>query len=85
MDDGHFYHNAVFLNVQSFNDNENLLLVSALRKFGLTSKVIPVSVKDKNKHFAPASRIFIPALNITKLRELVLPYMTPSMYYKLGL
>jgi len=81
MDDGHFYNNAVFLNVQSFKLEENILLVSALAKLGLSSKVIPVSNKD-NKW---PERIFISARNLNKLRELVLPYMTKSMYYKLGL
>jgi hypothetical protein len=30
-------------------------------------------------------RLFIPAENLVLLRNLVKPYMTKSMYYKLGL
>jgi hypothetical protein len=79
MDDGHLFNNAVYLNVQSFKFAENKLLILALNKLGITAKLIPVA--NKNNQW----RIIIPAANLTKLRELVIPYMTKSMFYKLGL
>lgn len=79
MDDGHFYHNEIFLNVQSFKLEDNKLLLLALEGLGISAKLIPVS---NNKQ---QWRIFIGAQNLNKVRELIVPYLTKSMFYKVGL
>jgi hypothetical protein len=79
MDDGHFYHNGIYLNVQSFKLDDIKLLILALKNLNITSKKVQVSGKKD------MWRIYIPASNINKIRDHVLPFMTKSMYYKLGL
>lgn len=79
MDDGHYYNNAVFLNTQSFKSNEIDLLILALAKIEISSKAIRVPNKLEQW------RIFIPAHNLTKLQNIVIPHMTKTMLYKIGL
>lgn len=79
MDDGHFYHNGVYLNTQGFDEKGLNRLMIALENLNLTSRLSPVSGK-KNQW-----RIYLPANNIDILRKMVKPYMEKSMYYKLGL
>jgi len=79
MDDGHFYHNGVYLNTQAFDEEGLNRLMTALQNLNLTSWLSPVSGKKGQW------RIYIPASNLETLRRIVKPYMVKSMYYKLGL
>lgn len=80
MDDGHFDHGAIFFNTQSFSSKGvNLLILAFSKRYGITAKARPVSGKPHQ------FRIFINAENTKILRELVLPYLCKSMYYKVGL
>nr|QCQ69112.1 LAGLIDADG endonuclease [Powellomyces hirtus] len=79
MDDGSWTGAGVDLNCHSFSLADQGILCRMLkRNFGILahSKV----TSDQNKFV-----IYIPAAQIDKLRELVLPYMLSDYLYKLGL
>ena len=78
MDDGHSYHKGLFLNTQSYTNEDIKLLINALEaNFNIKARPVQVSGKlDQN-------RIFIPAEYYTTVVNIVKPYFTPSMYYKL--
>lgn len=78
MDDGHSYHKGLFLNTQSFSNQGINLLTNALEtNFNIKASPSLVSGKpDQN-------RIFIPAEYNTLIKNIVKPFITPSMYYKL--
>ena len=79
-DDGHFYHNGIFLNTQSFSEEGINLLIKALEtKLKINARAVKVS--NNSQQF----RIFIPAKELESVKALVLPYMCNSMHYKLGL
>ena len=78
MDDGHSYHKALFLNTQSYSNQGINLLINALEtNFNIKARPIKVSGKPDQ------SRIFIPAEFNTVIINIVKPFFTPSMYYKL--
>ena len=76
MDDGAADWNQLRINTQSFTLAENLWLIKFLQaKFGIVAKIN----KDKGKY-----RLRISAQSMKILRNLVLPYIIPSMLYKLS-
>ena len=78
-DDGHFYHNGIFLNTQSFGEDGVNLLIEALKlKLNIEAKISKVSKNSQQ------FRIFIPAKDLELVKSLVLPHMCKSMHYKLG-
>ena len=78
-DDGHFYHNGVFLNTQSFGEDGVKFLMEALKlKLNIEPKISKVSKKSQQ------FRIFIPSKDLELVKSLVLPHMCKSMHYKLG-
>ena len=79
MDDGHFYHNALFLNTQYFTKEDLFLLQKALLNLNIICMIRPIYNKDNQW------RLFIPSSNLSYLRDLLKPFMSKSMYYKLGL
>ena len=77
MDDGAVDRKQVRLNTQSFSLNENEALASLLRaKFGIEARLN----RDKDR-----CRLRITHASIQRLRDLVGPYLIPSMLYKLPL
>ena len=80
MDDRHCYHKGLFLNTQSFNPQElDLLIVALSTNFNIKAKLVPVSGKPGQ------NRIFIPAKYNNLIINIVMPFFTPSMYYKLSI
>jgi hypothetical protein len=78
-DDGGWAGYGVKLSTHSFSLNDVELLVSVLKmKFDLNCTIQPV---DSGKQH----QIYIKADSVSTLRSLVLPYIHPSMYHKLGL
>ena len=78
MDDGHSYHKGLFLNTQSYSNQGINLLINALEtNFNIKARTTIVSGKLEQ------SRIFIPAEYNTLIINIVKPFFTPSMYYKL--
>lgn len=79
-DDGHFYHNGIFLNTQSYSEDGIKLLIEALKlKLKICAK--PVKVSNSPQQL----RIFIPAKELELVKTLVMPYMCKAMHYKLGI
>ena len=77
MDDGAVDRKQVRLNTQSFSLAENELLSSFLRaKFGIEARLN----RDKDRY-----RLRVVDASIKRLRDLVEPYLIPSMLYKLPL
>ena len=84
MDDGYKDGKGVVLCTDSFTLSEVNLLIDVLKlNFGLDAKIYNRRQKDKPLCW----RISIKgdSDNAKKLKEIVLPYFIPSMYYKLGL
>jgi heme/copper-type cytochrome/quinol oxidase subunit 2 len=78
-DDGGWAKPGVRLAVNSFKLKEVELLVEVLQsKFGLNCTI--QTLKPSGNH-----NIYIKGSSVPKLRELVLPHLHTSMYYKLGL
>jgi LAGLIDADG DNA endonuclease family len=78
MDDGSLQNDkkSLILHTQSYTKNEVEILSNELNiKFNFNSKVIP----HKQKYFV----IFIPKKDANTLYEIMLPYIHPSMNYKL--
>jgi len=80
MDDGHTYHKGIFLNTQSYTNEDINLLINAL-EINFSIKARPVQVSGKPHQ----NRIFIPAKYHSIVVDIVKPYFTPSMYYKLSI
>ena len=77
MDDGACDGKQVRINTQSFSLQENEMLISFLRaKFGIEARIN----FDKSR-----PRLRVVASSMARLRELVAPFMIPSMLYKLPL
>ena len=77
MDDGAVDRKQVRLNTQSFSFAENEALVSLLRaKFGIEASIN----RDKDR-----CRLRINNASIQRFKDLVGPYLIPSMLYKLPL
>jgi hypothetical protein len=74
---GYKYNAGVALATNSFSVSDNELLINSLNNnFGFSCRMI-------NDHGAPS--IFIPRLDLVHLQMLVLPYMLPTLLYKLHL
>ena len=77
MDDGAVDRRQVRLNTQSFSFTENEALASFLRaKFGIETRLN----RDKDR-----CRLRVVDASIQRLKDLVRPYLIPSMLYKLPL
>ena len=77
MDDGAADGKQLRFNTQSFSVQENDILISFLRaKFGIEVRLN----QDKNR-----PRLRVKAASMNWLKELVKPYIIPSMLYKLSL
>ena len=77
MDDGAVDRKQVRLNSQSFSFAENEMLLSFLRaKFGIETRLN----RDKDRY-----RLRVVDASIKRLKDLVGPYLIPSMLYKLPL
>lgn len=77
MCDGYRYNNSVAIATNSFTVSDNLLLITALNSvLGLNSRLM----KD---HDQPS--IFIPKSDLVKLQTLILPFMHPTLLYKIWL
>jgi hypothetical protein len=77
MDDGTWKNPGVRIATNSFTKEEVELLSSAL----YTKYNLCCSLQKNNGNY----QLYIKQESITLLKELVLPYMVPSMHYKLGL
>jgi hypothetical protein len=77
MDDGIWKKPGLRIATNNFTKQEVVLLISTLDiKFNLKSSLH----KNKDKY-----QLYIKQESLPLLKELVLPYMIPSMFYKLGL
>ena len=77
MDDGAKDKNQLRINTQCFSFNENIWLMNFLQaKFGIRTSINI----DKGKY-----RLRVRGASMHLLKSLVLPYMIPSMLYKLSL
>jgi LAGLIDADG DNA endonuclease family len=77
MCDGYKYNKGVGLATNSYSIEDNLLLIDVLNtKYNINSRLI----KDHNQ-----PSIFIPRSHLDILQKLVLPYMHPTMIYKIHL
>lgn len=77
MDDGSFKYPGVRIATNCFNKQEVELLVKTLEiKFNLKSRLH----KNNDKY-----QLYIKKESMLILKKLILPYMIPSMFYKLGL
>lgn len=77
MDDGSRHSNGLRLATHSFTEQDVILLINTLeKKFGLKC-----TKQTNNDHFI----IYVSAASMNLLKQLVTPYMCPSMLYKLGL
>ena len=76
MDDGTFKSPGLIIATNCFTKQEVELLVKALKnKFNITS-----SLHKNSANY----QIYIKAESMPLLKNLVLPYVVPSMHYKLG-
>ncbi len=75
MDDGSRSGGSVYLNTQQFSLSDQKRLMYLLRQMGLKSRLN----KDKKYH-----RIRLLKESLPKLRQIVGPYVIPSMRYKLS-
>ena len=77
MCDGYKKNKGVGLATNSFSISDNVKLITALNnKFGFKCWMV-------NDHGQPT--IFIPHSDLAVLQQLVLPYMLPSLLYKIHL
>jgi hypothetical protein len=79
MDDGAWTKYGVRISANSFTLHEVEYLVSIMKKNFLLHCTV------QNIYTANQYSIYIKANSISRLRELVLPHIIPSMVYKLGL
>ena len=76
MGDGHFKSPGLIIATNCFTKQEVELLVKALEnKFNIKS-----SLQKNNANY----QLYIKAESMPLLKKLVLPYVVPSMHYKLG-
>jgi hypothetical protein len=79
MDDGGWANYGVRISTNSFELKDVELLVYLLKKlFNLNCTIQKIGIKNKYS-------IYIKKESVQKLRQLILPFMHKSMYYKLGL
>lgn len=79
MDDGSKQNNGLHLNVYAFDSESVNRLMEVLNlKFDLKCIV------HKHKSHGMTSRIYIPESSMNNLRTLVMPYILPSIMYKLS-
>ena len=79
MDDGSKQNNGLHLNVYAFDSESVNRLMEVLNlKFDLKCTV------HKHKSHGMTSRIYIPESSMNNLRTLVMPYILPSIMYKLS-
>lgn len=77
MDDGSLNNKTMIIHTQSYSHEEVMILSYELnKKFNLNSRVIP----HKKKYWV----ILIPSDNFELLSQLILPFIHPSMGYKLN-
>lgn len=77
MDDGAKDGGQLRINTQSFSFEENQLLIEILKaKLGITATLN----RDKNRF-----RLRVSAYSMPRVRQLLAPYIIPSMQYKLSL
>ena len=84
MDDGSRkpYGKGAFLHTQSFTLDDQLKLIEVLRKnFSIDARISSAGLW-KGKRL---NRLYITAGSFLQFRNLVLPYMLPSMFYKVSL
>lgn len=77
MDDAYFNNNTLFFCTDSYTKADCLLLVDALAKWGIKSS-LNVRYKNKGNY-----RIRVSVTSMPLLRDLVLPYLHPTLLYKL--
>ena len=76
MDDGGKDANSIRINTQSFSYDENIFIIEVLRaKFGIVARVN----RDKDKF-----RLRVATKSMPFVRQLLEPYIIPSMLYKLS-
>lgn len=77
MDDGYRRNdcNAIRLNTQSYNYHEHQVIGKSLKKLNIESTI---------HHQASYFVTYIPSSSMDVLRSKVLPYIVPSMEYKLA-
>lgn len=79
MDDGNWTGYGVILNTHSFSiPCLNILIAMLQDNFGISAGIKKTS---KSNQFI----LYIPAREIPKLREIVIPFMVPQFLYKIGL
>jgi len=76
MGDGSKHNKGLHLSVYAFSTADVKLLVAALTAMGLTVTI--------HSHVS-GPRIYVHEASMPHLRSLVVPYMVPSMYYKVSL
>jgi hypothetical protein len=77
MDDGNKIGNNLKLSTNSFTYNECLILIKALNdNFNIKASIQLTGAKDQYV-------IYILKQSMTNLREIVSPYIIPSMKYKI--
>ena len=75
MDDGSISESGFYLNTHSYSMKEKLIIKDVLKlKFNLDTNI--------HKH-GNQFKIYVRAKSMSTLRLLVLPYFSPSFYYKL--
>lgn len=77
MDDGYKRNdcNALRLNTQAYSYAEQLLIQKSLQRLSLEARI---------QHHKKTFVIYIPSSSMTKLRELISPYVVESMRYKVA-
>ncbi len=84
MDDGGWTNYGTRISVNCFNLEEVNLLKNYLQtNFGLSATIQKLT--NYNNSLPDKYSLYIKSQSINKLIDLILPYMHPSMYYKLGL
>jgi hypothetical protein len=80
QDDGHFYHNGIYLNTQSYTiEGLGYLILAFEKNWGIKPEIKKVSGK-LNQY-----RLFISAKYLKKVQGLTKEYITNSMLYKIGI
>ena len=79
MDDGGWAKPGVRISTNSFKLEEVQFLVSLLKK------LYDLNCTVQNIQNIQGYSIYIKGESVLKLRKLILPYLIPSMHYKLGL
>jgi hypothetical protein len=91
LDDGSRHRTGLRLSTQSFNLSDiNLLCTVLYNKYNIKTTIVQQRVKkqitlDGTFCEIPQYVIYVTAASMPTLIHLILPYMVPSMLYKLGL